>query len=286
MEVVRLRSPAAVSALLHAFVLVLLAMLGRQSIETAQRPQTTWIELEPVRNRSAQEDARNRIVQTRSERESAQAAEKSFLGERTQVVDRETVARGETQTPGGQARAKSQTARAPRAQSVPAMDFAKLGVGMVRPPRAQPGSESELLRERAQDSQMPGGPASEYIHGLKESEVTALNTREYVFYGYFQRIRENLDIAWNRSLRDQLTRLYRKGRKLASETDHLTRTLVTLNGAGEVVRVQVIEESGSRDLDQAAVEAFRRAGPFPNPPQGILDARGEIQIRWDFILKT
>ena len=286
MEVVRLGSPAAVSALLHAFVLVLLAMLGRQSIETAQRPQTTWIELEPVRNRSAQEDARNRIVQTRSERESAQAAEKSFLGERTQVVDRETVARGETQTPGGQARAKSQTARAPRAQSVPAMDFAKLGVGMVRPPRAQPGSESELLRERAQDSQMPGGPASEYIHGLKESEVTALNTREYVFYGYFQRIRENLDIAWNRSLRDQLTRLYRKGRKLASETDHLTRTLVTLNGAGEVVRVQVIEESGSRDLDQAAVEAFRRAGPFPNPPQGILDVRGEIQIRWDFILKT
>ncbi len=286
MEVVRLGSPAAVSALLHAFVLVLLAMLGRQSVETVQRPPTTWIELEPVRARKAEDEARNRIVQTRTERESTEAAKKSFLGERNQVVDRETVARGQTQTPGGQARSKAPTAQASKPQAVQAMDFAKLGVGLVRPPRAQPGSEAELLRERAQDAQMPGGPASEYIQGLKESEVTALNTREYVFYGYFQRIRENLDLAWNRSLREQLTRLYRKGRKLASETDHLTRTLVTLNGAGEVVRVQVIEESGSRDLDQAAVEAFRKAGPFPNPPQGILDARGEIQIRWDFILKT
>ncbi len=286
MEVVRLGSPAAVSALLHAFVLVLLAMLGRQSVETAQRPPTTWIELEPVRSRNSEDDARNRIVQTRSERESTEAAKNSFLGERNQVVDRETVARGQTQTPGGQARSKARSAQAAKPQSVQAMDFAKLGVGLVRPPRAQPGSEAELLRERAQEAQMPGGPASEYIQGLKESEVTALNTREYVFYGYFQRIRENLDLAWNRSLREQLTRLYRKGRKLASETDHLTRTLVTLNGAGEVVRVQVIEESGSRDLDQAAVEAFRKAGPFPNPPQGILDARGEIQIRWDFILKT
>ncbi len=286
MEVVRLGSPAAVSALLHAFVLVLLAMLGRQSVETVQRPPTTWIELEPVRSRKAEDEARNRIVQTRTERESTEAAKKSFLGERNQVVDRETVARGQTQTPGGQARSKAPTAQASKPQAVQAMDFAKLGVGLVRPPRAQPGSEAELLRERAQDAQMPGGPASEYIQGLKESEVTALNTREYVFYGYFQRIRENLDLAWNRSLREQLTRLYRKGRKLASETDHLTRTLVTLNGAGEVVRVQVIEESGSRDLDQAAVEAFRKAGPFPNPPHGILDAQGEIQIRWDFILKT
>lgn len=261
-------------------------MLGRQGVETVQREPITWIELEPVKSQSIPDDSRKRIVQTRVEQVTEKAADRSFLGQRTQVVERETVARGQTQTPGGVSRPASSASKVQPAASTPSMDLARLGVGVVPPPRVRPGTEADLHRERAQDSQMPGGPASEYIQGLKESEVTALNTREYVFYGYFQRIRESLDLAWNRSLREQLTRLYRKGRKLASETDHLTRTLVTLNAAGEVTRVQVIEESGSRDLDQAAIEAFRRAGPFPNPPQGILDARGEIQIRWDFILKT
>ena len=40
------------------------------------------------------------------------------------------------------------------------------------------------------------------------------------------------------------------------------------------------------DLDSAAVKALNRAGPYPNPPKGLLDANGNAQIRWDFVLKT
>jgi protein TonB len=126
----------------------------------------------------------------------------------------------------------------------------------------------------------------DYVRGVRESEKTLLNTKEYVFFGYFQRIRERLDRAWVPILKQRLLKFYRKGRHLASDTDHSTRVLVVLNSEGEVVRVQVINESGTADLDEAAVSAFNEAGPFPNPPRGIVNPNGEVEIPWEFILKT
>jgi protein TonB len=48
----------------------------------------------------------------------------------------------------------------------------------------------------------------------------------------------------------------------------------------------VVGPSGLTDLDDAAVEAFRAAAPFPNPPNGIVEGDGLIRIRWDFILEA
>ena len=59
-----------------------------------------------------------------------------------------------------------------------------------------------------------------------------------------------------------------------------------VHGGQYVVRVQLLEESGAVDLDSAAVGALNKAGPYPNPPKGLLDENGNAQIRWDFVLKT
>ena len=62
--------------------------------------------------------------------------------------------------------------------------------------------------------------------------------------------------------------------------------LVTLDNDGQIVRVQVVTESGTSDLDDAAIKAFNDAGPFPNPPKGLIGAAGKVAIRWDFVLRT
>jgi protein TonB len=62
--------------------------------------------------------------------------------------------------------------------------------------------------------------------------------------------------------------------------------MVVLGGSGQVVRVEVLGESGTRVLDESAVRAFNKAGPFPNPPKALLGRDGTVQIRWEFILKT
>jgi TonB family protein len=113
-----------------------------------------------------------------------------------------------------------------------------------------------------------------------------LNTREFVFYGYFQRIRERLDHAWEKSLRDHLQKYFYRGRQLASETDYMTQLLVSLDKDGRITKVQIIGNSGTTELDEAATKAFNDAGPFPNPPTGLVDNRGQVLVRWDFVLKT
>ena len=299
MGVNRLRSPITYSIAIHILFVALLMFFAAHEVAQNHPTHTTWIQLEAVPQKLAHppklnDDSRNRVVQTARGHETKEAAPNAFLGERTQTVDRQTVAKSRT-TSVGKSAAAPRTAKtearpktgektpSPQVAQMPALN--KLGLAMLPSPNTHPPGEEELARERAVPQDGVGTP-QDYVKGLKESETTALSTREYVFFGYFQRIRQRLDHAWNGSLKDHLDRFYRSGRHLASEMDHTTRILVTLNSGGEVVRVQVLEESGTRDLDDAAIGAFNQAGPFPNPPRGILNSSGIVQIRWDFILRT
>lgn len=281
-----LRSSLSLSVILHAVLFSMWVLLaGKQA---AHRDTREWvmIDLAPTsqKPKAADDASKQRIVQTTPGRAVEQAPEGAHLGERNQVVDRQTVSRtrkiqiGQTPKATGSSANPTQAAPAPQAAASPRLG--SLGLAML------PKPATERLRAPEWRSADAGAPASDFIRGMRESDATALNTREYVFYGYFQRIRERLDLAWNASLKDQLGRLYRSGRQLASDMEHKTEVLVTLNGSGEVVRVQLLEESGTRDLDDAAIGAFNQAGPFPNPPKGIVDAEGLIRIRWDFVLRS
>jgi len=155
-----------------------------------------------------------------------------------------------------------------------------LGVPLLNP--TQPKAALEAGREWADMAKSP----LDYVRGVQESDRTALNTKEYKFFSYFQRIRDRLDRAWVPILKAKLVSFYKKGRHLASDKDHTTQLLVVLNKKGEVVRVQILGESGTNDLDEAAIKAFNQAGPFPNPPQGIINPIGEVEIPWEFVLRT
>ncbi len=277
------RNPFGVSFLVHLLILAILWTASDKSVRPVvdeNASKITWIEVDPLT------DPKNRMVQTSPGQKVDQAPKEAFLGERNQVVDRETVSQNKVQTAAraetnaGQEKTGEQKSASRHAQP----NLSKLGVALAPPPKAREIASLEQERLSAVSGTF-GGP-SDYVKGFKESDRTSLNTQEFVFFGYFQRIRERLDLSWNRSLKDQLGKLYKRGRTLASEMDHVTQTVVTLNAEGAVIRVQIIGESGTEDLDSAAVEAFNQAGPFPNPPRGILNATGEVKIRWDFVLRT
>ncbi len=133
------------------------------------------------------------------------------------------------------------------------------------------------------------GPASannDYLKGVKEGRQTLLNTREFVYYSYYNRIRKKIRQYWEPSIKDKVRALFKQGRKIASDKNKITKVLITLNQQGTLVKVQVVEDSGIRDLDDAAVDAFRDAAPFPNPPKGLVEMDGTVKIRWDFVLEV
>lgn len=127
---------------------------------------------------------------------------------------------------------------------------------------------------------------SDYLKDLDKGMETLLSTREFVYYTFYSRIRRQLNQHWGGKVRDKLTKLVREGRSIASTDDRITKLLITLDKGGKLVKVQVVSDSGIRDLDQAAIEAFQEAAPFPNPPAGIIEKDGTIKIRWDFVLEA
>lgn len=135
-----------------------------------------------------------------------------------------------------------------------------------------------------------GAETSQTNDYLKDVEVgleTVLNTREFKYYSYYTRIRKQLAQHWEGRVREKLTKLFKEGRApAATNRDRITKLMIVLNDKGTLVRVQVMGDSGIRDLDDAAIEAFRAAAPFPNPPKGIVEGDGTVKIRWDFVLET
>ncbi len=124
------------------------------------------------------------------------------------------------------------------------------------------------------------------VDGVASDLVTLLNTREYKYYGFYHRIKLQLNQWWQPKVREKVTKMMRQGRSIASDTSKETRLMIVLNEKGTLIKIQVLNPSGVRDLDDAAVEAFRSAAPFPNPPKGIVDGDGTVKIPWNFVIES
>jgi protein TonB len=125
----------------------------------------------------------------------------------------------------------------------------------------------------------------DYISDIDVGLETLLSTKEFKYYTYFRRIRNQLNQHWTPKVKKSVLNVYRKGRRIASGQDLVTRTIVVLNPEGYLLKVLVIGNSGFRELDQAALEALKEASPFKNPPKGMIDPDGLIRIRWDFVIE-
>lgn len=224
-----------------------------------------------------------------------------FLSAKNQVIKKQTVAveRGEFKN------SKSKDKNPGKENEV----FKPLTISDLKPKfdiakTIQQKITDEQLREKtAEENAVPQKPLTQqqkpansggsdvsrsidYIKDLDPGLETMLSTKEFVYYTYYARIRRQLNQHWGPKVKDSIAKIYKQGRSIASSDDKVTKLLVTLDKEGRLVKVQVIGDSGIRDLDEAAVEAFRAAAPFPNPPNGIIDPDGMIMIRWDFILEA
>jgi protein TonB len=132
------------------------------------------------------------------------------------------------------------------------------------------------------------GPSTtdDHLKTVPTGMQTLLSTREFVYYSYYNRIKDKLRQYWEPKIKEKMEKILRQGRTIASTSDKITRIVILLDEKGTLVRIQVIGPSGVSDLDEAAIEAFKAAAPFPNPPKGIVESDGMIRIRWDFILEA
>ena len=126
---------------------------------------------------------------------------------------------------------------------------------------------------------------SDFVEEVPLGDMTNLNTTEFKYYGFYHRIRQKLEQHWGSSIKDKAKNLYRSGRRMPASENLITSVTVVLNDHGQIVDMQIEGTSGVRELDQAAIESFNKAGPFPNPPKGLL-VGGKATIQWGFVVKS
>ncbi|PIP92723.1 MAG: hypothetical protein COW00_05315 [Bdellovibrio sp. CG12_big_fil_rev_8_21_14_0_65_39_13] len=129
------------------------------------------------------------------------------------------------------------------------------------------------------------GKSNDYVDDIPLADLTQLNTIEYKYYGFYHRIKQKLEQHWGRSLRKKAENLYKSGRRIASNEDKITSLEIIIDSAGNITNIAVKSTSGVKELDDAAIESFNKAGPFPNPPKGMLKG-GMAKIEWGFVVKS
>lgn len=216
-----------------------------------------------------------------------------YLAAKDNTVKKETVARLDTQfknieksksaaTPKSETRAENQWEK--KADNSPKAKLFNTGFDVYE--KMNEKTVAQQKRVAAAASAADSSTSTDRLEGVDQSLMTQLNTKEYKYYGYYTRIRQQLNQWWQPKVKEKVSKLMSKGRTIASDQNKNTRVIIVLDDVGSLVKVQVLGASGVRELDDAAVEAFRQAAPFPNPPKGIIDVDGTIKIRWDFIVES
>ena len=124
---------------------------------------------------------------------------------------------------------------------------------------------SRLMPSQAVLDKIIGGAPNDHLKDTEEGEGTFLNTREWKYASFFNRVKQSVGTQWdpNSALmhRDPTGSIY-GGR------DRYTMVHVTLDEHGKVADISIEKSSGLDFLDLEAMESFKRAQPFPNPPLG------------------
>lgn len=123
--------------------------------------------------------------------------------------------------------------------------------------------------------------SDDYIEGAVIGPMTILNTQEFKYYGYYEKIKSKVQETWRPLIKTAITKL-RVQKKLTIGV-HITKILVTLNEHGEVISVGFVQLSGVELFDRMAVKAFIDAANFPGPPKELIKDN-KFFLRWDFTI--
>ncbi len=190
------------------------------------------------------------------------------------------------------------------AQAVKAVEKAaplRIGPGEIEQGggAGSPEDQPSVVRGRHSDLLLPATSPGNILHNIQalsgnpgsmdwlpdvedEGETNLLNTRKYRYWDFFQRVKERVGSEWNPA------RIWQRrdpSGKRYGVRDRLTILRVTLDPDGALKQVRVARRSGLAFLDEEARRAFAAAGPYPNPPAGLVNDHGEIDFQFGFMFE-
>ena len=143
-----------------------------------------------------------------------------------------------------------------------------------------PGVAS-LVPSEEEVARAVGSGTQDYLRDVDEGEETALNAKRWKFATFFNRVKEQVQNHWKAGQeyqrRDPTGAIY-------GAQDRFTLVHVQLRSDGSLAKASVAQTSGVDFLDDTAIEAFKQAQPFPNPPHQLVRA-GLIDFDFGFYVE-
>jgi TonB family protein len=136
-----------------------------------------------------------------------------------------------------------------------------------------------LTPNSAQLAQAIGGGTQDHLPDVDDGANTALNAKGWKFASFFNRIKRQVAQHWRPAdqyeKRDPTGHIYGSGQ-------WVTMLHVSLKPDGSLSGVSVAKPSGLEFLDDEAIEAIKRASPYPNPPSQLVGDDGMIAFKFGF----
>jgi len=126
----------------------------------------------------------------------------------------------------------------------------------------------------------------DYLEGVAIGANTLLNTQQFKYYSFYERVRSLLVERWRSRIRSEIEKARRPASDGSSRLglgSKITKLQVKIGANGDITSVQKIGISGIESFDKAAEVSFREAAPFPHPPAEMLKDN-ELTIQWDFVV--
>jgi TonB family protein len=141
---------------------------------------------------------------------------------------------------------------------------------------------AKLMPSQAVVDQIIGAAPNDHLRDAEEGEGTFLNTREWKYSGFFNRVKQSVGTHWDPNSvlvrRDPTGNIY-------SGRDRHTLLDITLDESGRVADITIVKSCGLDFLDLEAIESFKRAQPFPNPPPGLLEDDSKVRFKFGFYME-
>jgi TonB family protein len=161
--------------------------------------------------------------------------------------------------------------------------FSGLGAADARPRQgggARGGSGLALVPTEQQLARAIGSGTQDALTNVEDGDETALNSKKWRFASFFNRVKRQVAEHWHPEesyrQRDPTGMIYGK-------RNRYTELRIQLKPDGRLGNVAVYQPSGLDFLDDEAIEAFKQAAPFPNPPRQLVEANGLINFGFGFL---
>ncbi|MCB0407495.1 MAG: TonB family protein [Bdellovibrionales bacterium] len=210
-----------------------------------------------------------------------------LLSKYNKRVEKEQIAQnktGETQNRRGNSNQNQQPSLSKNLNLAPQVKHkpSNEGVG-EKQPKVNPLLNSGGVRGSMNNSVALGESTSgQDIPGVQSGSFTALNTDQFTYYSFFERVNNAIRYRWITGVRNFVRDASPKTINQLAKIPTPTVVRILLDKDGMVVRVDIIGSSGSKTLDQTVIDAFYQASPLNHPPDGMVQEDRMVHLNYSF----